>query len=232
MSLTPEQVRRHLEEPVYSWDVSSLLSGIVDYLEFSEQNLGSQRQREVQRARVEAGSLDFGPENAHLLAQARQQIVESAELRFDIGLSQSIRYAGIVAYITSVEWCMKIFATRLAQSLSNKPKGQNEAVHTLEHLNTKIATPRAEQVKELKRLIAIRNCIVHAAGLVEGWQYEPDVRSSIAALDGFSLCNTGFLGDTVHVAAGAVDRLAREALVWLPALDKECSNNGTFGQHP
>jgi antitoxin HigA-1 len=40
-------------------------------------------------------------------AGARVQIVESAELRFDIGLSQSVRYGGIVAYVTSVEWCMK-----------------------------------------------------------------------------------------------------------------------------
>lgn len=232
MKLTPDQVRSLLDQPIYSWDVCSLLSGIVDYLEFSEQNLAWQRARDVRRAQVEAESLELGPEDAYLLTHARKQIVESAELHFDIGLSQSVRYAGIVAYVTSIEWCMKLFVSRLVQVLPTKPSGKNEAVHTLEHLNTKVAGSFTAQATTLKQVITIRNCIVHVAGVVEGYKYESDVRNAVAALNGFSLSNSSFVGDTVLVAAGAVDQMAREALSWVPALDRECSTNGTFRQPP
>ncbi|QQX89271.1 hypothetical protein JJQ59_37615 (plasmid) [Cupriavidus necator] len=50
MPLTPEQLQRLLDEPIDSWDVCNLLSGTVDFLEFSESNLAWQRRRELQRA--------------------------------------------------------------------------------------------------------------------------------------------------------------------------------------
>ena len=230
--MTPEQIQRLLTEPLYSWDVSALLSGIVDYLAFSEQNLASQREQEVQRAREEADAMDaleFGPENADLVPQARKQIVESAELHFDIVLSQSVRYGGIVAYVTSVEWCMKLFAGRLVLPAPKKPERTNQAVHVLEHLNKLVAVPLSEQASKLQRIVTVRNCIVHAAGLLNEYKYgAAEVRTAITGLNGFSVSNAGWMGDTVHVAAGAVDQLAREALDWIPALDKECSTNGAF----
>lgn len=106
MPLTSEQLQRLLDEPIYSWDVCNLLSGTVDFLAFSESNLVWQRRRELQRARERANALEFEPEDGHLLPQAREQIIESAELRFDIGLSQSVRYAGLISFVTAVEWCI------------------------------------------------------------------------------------------------------------------------------
>ena len=225
MSLTPEQVYRLLHEPIYSWDVAARLSGIVDFLEFSERNLAWQRQREVRRAKKEADTLEFEPQDAHLLLQARKQMVESAELRFDIGLSQSVRYAGIVAYVTSIEWCMKLFNARLPHPFSSK---KSDSVHILKHLSTKVAYPLSEQAATLKRMIAVRNCIVHSAGLVKGDKHETDIRAAIAALNGFGISNAGFIGDEICVDIGAVEHMAKEALIWVPALDKACSTNGTF----
>ncbi len=223
MSLTPEQIDRFLQEPIYSWDILTLLSGIVGYLAFSEQNLAWQRQPEVRRAQKETDGLDLQPECADLLSEAREQIVEYAKLRFDIGLSQSVRYGGVVAYVTSIQWCMKLFGARLVHALPEKPRHKNEAVHALEYLNTRITAPLSAQAAELERVITVRNCMVHAAGLVKDYRYEADVRNAVVALNGFS-----FIGNTVHVAADAVDQMARSALAWVPALDKECSTNGTF----
>lgn len=228
MPLTPNELQRLLEELIYSWDVSTLLSGVVDFLEFSERNLDWQRRREIERARQEAEALDFGPEDADVLPGARRHLVESAELRFDIGLSQSVRYAGVVAYVTSVEWCMTLFAGRLSASAPGTPNGKNAAVHILEHINTKLSQPRSAEAATLEHVVFVRNCIAHAAGLVHVYKHENGVRKAVAALNGFSISNAAGLGDRIHIAAGAVDAIARQALDWIPALDKECSNNGVF----
>ncbi|MDT8843673.1 hypothetical protein [Paraburkholderia fungorum] len=214
MPLTSEQLQRLLDEPIYSWDVCNLLSGTVDFLAFSESNLVWQRRRELQRARERANALEFEPEDGHLLPQAREQIIESAELRFDIGLSQSVRYAGLISFVTAVEWCMCLFAKRLSSPLPVKPKGESEVVHTLNHLNGKVMYRLTGEVQILREIVIIRNCIVHAAGVI--WS------------NGFRVFDDPILGEMVHVDEHAVDALAHEALIWVPALDRECSTNGTF----
>lgn len=228
MPLTLEQLQRLLDEPIYSWDVSNLLSGTVDFLEFSEHNLAWQRRRELQRAQERANALKFAPEDDHLLPRAREQIIESAELRFDIGLSQSVRYSGVIAFVTAVEWCMSLFAKRLSSPISVKPRGENEAVHMLNHLDGKIAHRLAGEVLALRQIVVIRNCIVHAAGVIGSYRYEAGVRKALASLKGFGVSDDPILGAMVHIDPHAVDALAHQALVWVPALDKECSLNGTF----
>ncbi|ALE55202.1 MULTISPECIES: hypothetical protein [Paraburkholderia] len=228
MPLTSEQLQHLLDEPIYSWDVCNLLSGTVDFLAFSESNLVWQRRRELQRARERANALEFEPEDGHLLPQAREQIIESAELRFDIGLSQSVRYAGLISFVTAVEWCMCLFAKRLSSPLPVKPKGESEVVHTLNHLDGKVRYRLTGEVQTLREIVIIRNCIVHAAGVIRSYRYEEGVRKALASLNGFRVFDDPILGEMVHVDEHAVDALAHEALVWLPALDRECSTNGTF----
>jgi hypothetical protein len=228
MTLTSGQIQRLLDEPIYSLDVVTLLSGLVDFLQFSEQNIGAQRRRAVAVANQEADVLDLGTENSHLLPQVRRQMVESAELRFDIGLSQSVRYAGMIAYVTAIEWCMKLFAARLSQPLPPKSKTKNEAVHTLKHLNTTVGHRLSAEIATLEGVIYLRNCIVHAAGFVQGYKYEGDVRRVVTSLTGFTMSNANFIGDQIHVQAGAIDHMAQHALIWIPALDEQCSTSGAF----
>lgn len=232
MTLTPEQIGRLLNEPIYSWDVSGLLAGIVDFLDFSENNISWQREREVRRAREEADSLEFEEADQHLLPRAREQMIESAELRFDIGISQSVRYAGLTAFVVAIEWCMRLFSARLAVPAPPKPKGVNESVHILHHLRSRVQQDMSAQLQQLKHSIVVRNCVVHAAGVVPGYRHATDVRQALAALDGFSASDAGLLRETIHIKRGAVDILARQALVWVPSLDRECSTNGTFHGTP
>ena len=114
--MTPEDAERFLDLTIYSWDVTTLLHGIVDYLEFSERNLVWQRRREVVRATEEAKVLDIGPENARYLAQAQDDLIEGAKYRFDLSLSQNIRYSSLTSYVTAVEWCADRKSTRLNSS--------------------------------------------------------------------------------------------------------------------
>lgn len=229
--MTPQDVERLLNQTIYSWDVTSLLGGIVDFLEFSEQNISRQRAREVQRAKEEAKALEFEPEDALFLLQARDQIVESAEYRFDIALSQSVRYAGLLAYVTSVEWCSKLFGARLAVPLRIPPR-KNGAIHVLEHLNQAVGQRITSEVETFRQVMLVRNCVAHSAGLVKGTQREADTRQAIATLQGFGLSGTNFIGESVHIETGAIEALARSALLWVPSVDEECSSNGTFRPHP
>lgn len=225
---TQEQLDRLLNEPMYSWDVSSLLGGIVDFLEFSEGNLSWQRRREVRRAEKEADSLEFKPEDSYFLPQARDQIVESAKYRFDVGLSQRVRHAGLVAYVTSVEWCSRLFETRLKSALPKKPNRMNLAVHILQHIDSKVGHRLAGEIETFRQAVVIRNCVVHSAGVVKGDKREAEIRQAIALVSGFRLSTEAFLGESVHVDEGAIEALARSALAWVPSVDKECSENGTF----
>jgi hypothetical protein len=228
VKLTDEQLARLLNSTIYSWDVSSRLSGIVDFLDFSERNLAWQREREVRRAEAEALDLEFDEENARFEAQARDQIVESAKLRFDIGLARNVRYAGLVAYVTAIEWCMDLFEGRLAVSAHRKPDGVNKAVHLFAHFSASAGGAWTEQVEGLRRVVYVRNCVVHNVGRVLNWKYEQSVREAIAALPGFAVSDAGFEGPSVDMAAGAVDALAKAALDWVPALDEACSRSGAF----
>jgi hypothetical protein len=228
MHLTPVQVERFLNEPLYSWDVRTILSGIVDFLDFSERNLAWQREREVRRAMQEANDLELEPEDEHLLPQTRSQIIEAAEWRFDIGLSQSVRRAGLVEYVSSIEWCAKLFAGRLVVAMPPKPSGVNEAVYTLQYLSAKVGNTFAPRIKTFQQLVTLRNCVVHAVGLLKHYRYETELRLAVSSLGGFSISTEGFMGEAVHIASGAVDSVAKEALEWIPQLDEQCSKNGLF----
>ena len=175
-----------------------------------------------------AASLEFEPQDAHLLAQARAEILEGAEYRFDFGLSQSVRYVGLVAYVTCVEWGARVFMARLAQPLPKKPVGKNESVHTLEHLNKNVAGRLAREIETYRQVVFIRNYVVHSAGLVKGDKHEVEIREALNSIAGFGVSTEGFLGESIHIEEGAVERLARATLAWLPSLDEECTINGTF----
>ena len=98
----------------------------------------------------------------------------------------------------------------------------------LEHLNFKVAARLTQETEQFENAVTIRNCVVHSAGLVVGDRYESQIRNAVAKVSGFALSKEGFLGESIHIEKGAIEALARHALSWVPALDKECWENGTF----
>ena len=127
--LTQEKLDRLLSQPMYTWDISTMLSSVVDYLEFSEENLSWQKRRETQIAKTEGDNAIFEPEHAHLASSYKTQLIESAEYRFDVTLSQSVRYGGLTAFITTIELCAETFAKGLASPYSKTPNGENKHIH-------------------------------------------------------------------------------------------------------
>jgi hypothetical protein len=224
--LTQAELDRLLNQPIYSWDTATMLSGVVDFLEFSEGNLSWQRQREVQKAREEGATVEFDPPDEHLTGQYRFQLIEAAEHRFDVSLSQSIRYGGLVAFITVVEMCAKTFAQRLTKSIPKVPDGENEHIHLLVYLNQESSSGCDGDISDLKNLVYVRNCIVHAAGLVERHKFGREIREIVRALNGFAIWDEDFLGTSIRVEKGAVENYAKRATEWVPKLHERCVTIG------
>src|SRR5712692_5877580 len=162
--LTQADLDRLLDQTYYSWNTSVMLSGVIDFLEFSESNLSWQRRREIRKAQQEGDAVDFAPEDQHLAESYRQHLVEGAEYRFDVSLSQRVRYAGLVAFVTTLEWCAKALKHRMARAVTKTPKGENEHVHFFSFLNQLSSAGFGHHIEDLGHLVQVRNCVVHAGG--------------------------------------------------------------------
>lgn len=184
--LTQADLDRLLDQTFYAWDTSTLLSDVTAYLEFSESNLSWQRQQELKRAKQEGDTAKFEPEDEHLEAQYRQQLIEGVEYWFDVSLSQRIRYAGLVAFVTSLEWSSKGFAKYFTKKQPKTPNKQNRHVHFLANLNELSSSGFDTHIEELKKLVQVRDCVVHSAGFLEGEKHDRDIREAVKTLKGRS----------------------------------------------
>lgn len=195
--ITQADLDRLLNQTFYSWDTTTMLSGVVDFLEFSEANLLWQRRRELRKAQEEGASVEFDPPDQRLAASYRSQLIEAAEYRFDVSLSQSIRYSGLVTFVTALELCAKAFSKRLTRNIPDTPPGENENVHLLSFLNRLSSSDFDNYIDDLRRLVYVRNCVVHTAGFVERYKFEKEIQEAVKSLKGFSIWKEDFLGTSV-----------------------------------
>ena len=226
--LTQAELDRLLDQTYYSWNTSVMLSGIVDFLEFSESNLEWQRRREIRKAREQGEAAEFEPEDEHLAETYRQHLIDGAEYRFDVSLSQRVRYAALVAFVTTLEWCAMALKRRLVIPAPKTPDGENKQVHVFSLLNDRSAAGYHTHISDLRRLIHVRNCIVHAGGFVDGDRNPAQVRDAVANLAGFGISDKNYLGTTVRIEEGAIERYADAARHWVPRLDELCTNAGVL----
>lgn len=228
--LASANLQRLLSQPIYSWEVSALLSSIVDHLEFSESHLAEQRRKEIHKAEEEARLLELAPQDAHLLPQAQAQIIDGVAYRFDIGLSQSVRYAGLIAYVSAVERCTQLFSLRLNLPVGKCPKKKSRSVHLLECLDNAIGNQLAPEIECFEKIVYIRNCIIHSAGVPKGYKHETEIFETINLLPGFRMTNDGLMEECICIEKGAIEILAQNALHWIPLLDEICTTKGILKQ--
>ena len=224
--LTKEEIDRLLSQPIYTWDTSTMLNGVVDYLEFSEENLSWQRKREIKIATSEGDSAVFDEKHQHLASSYRGQIIESAEYRFDVTLSQSVRYGGLSAFITTIELCAATFEKSFLSKCPKTSKGENKHVNLLSVLNVKTNAGYEKEIMDIRRLVHVRHCVAHAAGLVDKYKYKDQLITDIEELNGFSIWNDNYLGTSVHIDKGAIERYAEQATMWIPNLHELSVKSG------
>ncbi|MBT9538558.1 hypothetical protein [Thiobacillus sp.] len=213
-----------LDQTFFGIDTLTMLGDVDDFIEFSESNIGWQKHRELRRAEQKCNDTEF--DDPRLEAQYRDQILEGVEYRFDVSLTQRVRYAGLIALITTVEWVVLALKRQSAFEFPTKPKKKNEAAHVLSVLSREAALGLEQKIVLLETLSQVRNCIVHAAGLLASYQYQPELRQALIALPGIKVSNLNFLGDSIEIEAGFLEGLIKDVRVWLPNVEKAVSERG------
>lgn len=217
-----------LKQTFFCIDTLTMLGDVEDFIEFSESNIGWQKHRELRRAEQECNAADF--DDPHLEAQYRDQTVEGVEYRFEISLKQRVRYAALIALITTIEWVLLALKKRAAFKFPKKPVKKNGAVHALSIFNEKTSASLEKNIQFLESLSQVRNCIVHAAGLLESYQYESELRQRLVGLSGVKISNLNFLGDSIEIEAGFLEGVIKDVRVWLPNVEKILLERGLLSQ--
>ena len=224
--LTQADLDRLLDQTFYGWDTTTMLSGVIDFLEFSESNLSWQRRREMRKAKHEGDTAKFEPEDEYLEGSYLQHLIENVEYWFDVSLSQRVRYAGLVALVTSLEWCSKGLTKQFTRKPPKTPNKENRHINFLAHLDQLSSSGFGAHIDHLKKLVLVRDCVVHSAGFLEGQKYDKDIREAVKSLKGFSIWNENYLGTSVHIEKGAIEKYATTAKEWVPKLVERCVKGG------
>jgi hypothetical protein len=228
---TKFELNAFLDQTFFGIDTLTMLGDVEDFIGFSESNIGWQKHRELRRTEQECNDTEFNA--PRLEAQYRDQMLEGVEYRFDVSLTQRVRYAGLIALITTVEWVLLALKKRTVFEFpkkTEKAEKRNEAVHALSVFNEKAAIGLEQEVQLLESLSQIRNCIVHAAGLLASYKHEPELRRRLVGLSGLRVSNFNFLGESIEIEAGFLEGVIRDARVWLPNVEKALSDRGLVSQ--
>lgn len=221
---TPLDVEDFFNRTLFGLDILAMLSDIEDFIDFSEANIEWQKLRELRRAEFECDEEQF--DDMNFAAHYREQTIEGVSYRFDVSLTQRVRYAALISFITTIEWVLISLRKRAAFAVPKKPERKNGAVHLLQVFNHKASLNLASQIQIIEDLTHVRNCIVHAAGLLESYKHESELRQRLSAFPGIKISNISFLGDGIEIERSYLQDLVEDAKRWLPSLEKAMHEQG------
>ena len=207
-----------LDQTFFGLDILTMLGDVEEFIGFSEQNIGWQKHRELERVKRECN--DVAPDDPHLGAQYRDQMMNGVEYRFEVSLTQRVRYSALVALITTIEWVLQ---SRVEFEFPPTPKGKSESVHALAVFVEKASVGLDQKTDLLESLIKVRNCIVHAAGLLESYRHGPQLCSMLNGLSGINVSDRNLLGMSVEIEAGFLEGVIADMRGWLPDLERALS---------
>lgn len=213
-----------LDQTFFGLDTLSMLGDIEDFIEFSESNIGWQKHRELRRAEQEATIMGF--DDPRMEAQYLDQSLQGVEYRFEVSLKQRVRYAALVSLITTIEWVLIALKKQTSFDFPKTPDKKNEAVHILSVFNEKATLSLEQNIVSLEALVFIRNCIVHAAGLLVSYKHETELRETLSNLTGVKVSNQNFLGDGIEIETGFLEGVIKDVRLWLPNVEKVVSEQG------
>ena len=188
-----------LNTPIYAFDFQVMIGDIIDFLEFSENNIEWQLRRELQEIRRRDELEGFPPGYRY-----REHLEENAKFRFGVSLPLRVRYSAVISLVTSFEWSMRLLVKHF-----KVPNCKNETIRCMmKGLQDFARIQRNEDITVFEDLLQVRHCIVHSAGLIRDDKYSEKTSASVGKLDGFSLENWHFLGTHVHIRRGALNPYA------------------------
>jgi len=78
----------------------------------------------------------------------------------------------------------------------------------------------------------MRNCVVHSAGLLDSYQYREQLPESLNLLPGSTISSANFLGTSIEIGFGSLERLIDDLMDWMPRLDRRCYELGLLKPTP
>lgn len=207
-----------LDQTFFGLDTLSMLEDIEDFIEFSESSIGWQKHRELRRVTQECNDTKFNDPREE--AQYRDQMLEGVNFRFEVSLTQRVRYAALVTLITTIEWVLLALKERTILEFPNTQDGKCEVVRILLKFNSEANLGFEQEIASLETLIFVRNCIVHAAGLLASYKHEVELRRSLTTLAGIKVSDLRFLGDGIEIESGFLEEVIRGVRLWLPNVEK------------
>lgn len=188
---------KFLNTPIYAFDFKFMIGDVKDFLEFSENNIDLQYQRELQ-AIAHRKDWDQFPSD---YCEHLEGVINH---RFRVSLPLRIRYGALLSFITSVEWSVKLLSMN---ALSPVPEigNTNHTVKVLKEFSARAQLPAQSTIEEYEALVNVRNCIAHSAGILRTYKFKDTLPVSVARLQGFSLENWHIFGDQVCIERDALN---------------------------
>lgn len=196
-------LQEFLNRPIYALDFQIMIGDVVGFLDFSESNIESQFHLEMQAILTKVTPED---RSTGLV----EHLEDNAKFRFQVALPLRLRYAVVIALVTSIEWSVHLLVKQYDVEVPSKPKRESRTIREIRKLQTVAGMEGEEEIRIAKDLVQIRNCIAHSAGLIRYDKRAEDTRSSVDRLDGFSLEKMHFLGEHVYIEKGALDPYAKK----------------------
>lgn len=198
----------------------SLVSDVEDFLEFSEQTLAWQHRNANQ-------AIQRNPDLGEYPEGYIEHFIASTEHRFAVSLPMRLRYASLVALVTTMEWEGRVLGQIANFRLEPKPKERSETVHILKCFDRELSLGAGATIDDYERLVHVRNVVSHNAGIAAGYRHEAQLRNSVDLLSpGFTIANWNFLGDCVKIERGALTPYIRAMADRLPRIWQAADNAG------
>lgn len=213
-----------LDKSFFAIDTLSMLSDIEDFIDFSERNIDWQKNREIRHAEIAFTNEHF--DNSHEDAQFHEQTIDGLRYRFGVSLTQRVRYAALVSLITTIEWVLFHLKNRSNINIPKKANGTSDAVHLLIQFNQAASLGLSSKIQEIEILVQVRNCIVHAAGLLASYKHGSDLRQSLSTYNGIRISDINLLGDAIEIEQNHLQLVVEEAKNWLPNLENAIQAKG------
>ena len=194
-------LQEFLDRPNYAIDFRVMIGDVVDFLNFSERNIESQYQLALQAIPAKVAPRDRW---IGLL----EHLEDSAKFRFEVALPLRLRYAVVIALVTSIEWSVRLLVTKLDVKVPSEPRSESRTIREIRGLQADAGMEGEEEIRIAKDLLQIRNCIAHSAGLIRYDRRSEEIRSSVDRLDGFSLEKMHTLGEHVYIEKSALNPYA------------------------
>ena len=196
--MTDFDVNRLLDMTIDAMDFRFMIGDVKDFLEFSEQNIDWQHRRELQ-------SIALMP-NAKDNAEYQHSLEQNADHRFQVSLPLRVRYSALLSFVTSVEWSVGYLNLSTREPFRPKRDKTNPTVQTLTELCSRAQVASAEEVADYEAMVRLRNCVVHAGGIVASYEFKEDLPAAAARIPGVTLESWHFFGPQVCIARNALDK--------------------------